>query len=117
MLTTTARRLYTPPHHSARLSVARVRHRERIKLALLVAALTIATAVGLYLIPTPRDLLLLVAAIVVPAILVWLWQRPVTGVYVLFTGTVLLEATGSAQSYWDDIGGYVPFFEDLATWT
>jgi len=117
MLTTTSRRLpYTARPFKAP-NVATLRRGGRRRAFTLALALALATLVALRLLSTPGNLLILVAVILVPAILVWLWQRPVAGVYLLFGASVLLEATGSAQVYPDDIGAYLPFFEDLATWT
>ncbi len=117
MLTTTSRR----PPYAARPSkdrgVTALRRGDRHRAAVLVGALALATLVALGMLSSPANFAILVAAIVVPAVLVLLWQRPVAGVYLLFGASVLLEAVGSAQSYPDDIGAYLPFFEDLATWT
>jgi O-antigen ligase len=55
--------------------------------------------------------------VAIPALLVWLWRAPVRGVYVLVAAAVMQEAQYSPLSYPDDIGHYVPFFLDFATWT
>ncbi len=117
MLTTTSRRLPYAALPSKAPNVAALRRGGRRRVVTLALALALATLVALRLLSSPSNLLVLVAAILAPAVLVWLWQRPVGGVYLLFGASVLLEATGSAQVYPDDIGAYLPFFEDLATWT
>jgi len=38
-------------------------------------------------------------------------------VYILFAAAVILEQYSSSVLYPEDIGRYVPFFEDVATWT
>jgi len=117
MLTATSRRSPYTARPFKVPNVATLRRSGRRRAVTLALALALATLVALGLLSSPSNLLILVAVILAPAILVWLWQRPVAGVYLLFGASALLEATGSAQSYVDDIGAYLPFFEDLATWT
>jgi len=117
MLTTTSRPAARAPRPAKVLSVAAVQRGERVRLLIVVAGLALATAIALSLLSSPSNLFMLVSAILVPAVLVWLWQRPVAGVYVLFGATVLLETAFSGTNYPDDIGSYVPVFEDFATWT
>lgn len=57
------------------------------------------------------------AAIVGSALMVWLWQNPVRGVYVLFGASVMLDAQFPAIKYKDDVGSYLPFFQDISSWT
>ncbi|MGI8968680.1 MAG: O-antigen ligase family protein [Chloroflexota bacterium] len=51
------------------------------------------------------------------AILVWIWRAPARGVYVLFGAAVLLQAEASPSFYTDFLGSYLPFFEDISSWT
>lgn len=52
-----------------------------------------------------------------PALLVWLWKDPVRGLYIIFGAAVIQETQLPPRVYPDDIGSYVYFFEDIATWT
>lgn len=52
----------------------------------------------------------------ISAVLVWLWHRPVRGVYTLCAAAVLL-ATYVQSGLTDYIGHYLLFFQDIKTWS
>ena len=94
------------------------RRDRRRDLALALLAILITVLVALLILILPSSLVIALAAIVlVPALVVWLWRAPVRGVYVLFTAAVVQETSFSGAAYPDDIGRYIPFFQDFATWT
>jgi len=94
------------------------RHRRR-DLTLVLLAIMVTLTVALLILALPSSLLVALSAIVlVPALVAWLWRAPVRGVYVLFVAAVVQEETfPPGVPYPDDIGSYIPFFEDFASWT
>lgn len=52
------------------------------------------------------------AAIGIPSLLVWIWHRPVRGLYILFAGAVYIPAYVNLSSP-DAVGKYFPFFVDI----
>ena len=60
---------------------------------------------------------MVVAVVVIPMAIGWLWRRPARGLYVLFAAAVVQETQYTSASYVDDLGRYAPFFQDVATWT
>jgi hypothetical protein len=50
------------------------------------------------------------------AVVIWLWKAPVRGVYVLF-GAAALLATYVQPGLTDYIGGFLPFFRDIKSYT
>lgn len=118
MLTTTADVLATSPRGRS-LSVAALGRRHRQRNVLLVVSVVLVTLALAWLVTIVPDAFMvgLPAIVLVPALVVWLWQAPVRGVYVLFAATVVQETAYPATIYPDDIGAHIPFFQDFATWT
>jgi len=54
--------------------------------------------------------------ILLTALTIWLWKEPVRGVYVLFGAAALLAAYVES-GLTDYIGWYLPFFEDIKSWS
>lgn len=95
-----------------------MRHNRRRVLFALMACLAITFAALVVLMQHSIGLNVAAGAtLVLPLFLRWLWERPVRGVYVLVAATMVLEQNLSAQIYFDDIGSYVYFFQDIQTWT
>lgn len=82
-------------------------------MAAIVVAVTVLSA---WLLLQSVNAVAIVGALAVPIVLVWVWRRPVRGVYVLLAAAVIQE-TAFGQSYPDDLGRSLPFFQDLSTWT
>lgn len=82
------------------------------------AASLVSALAGLLLLAVPSSLAVIVPlSLVLPAFLIWLWRAPERGVYVLFAAATVQEVQYAATPYPDDLGHYVPFFQDLTTWT
>jgi O-antigen ligase/polysaccharide polymerase Wzy-like membrane protein len=118
MLTTAPNLIHSADHvRSWNVPAVRRRHLRR---DLLVATLLIliTLAVACLILIVPGSLLIGLSAIVlIPALVVWLWRAPERGMYVLFIAAVVQETANPAAIYPDDIGRWLPFFQDFATWT
>lgn len=92
--------------------------RQRLLVAWVVGivAASLGAALLLRLLRDPLEGIIAVC-VLLPALLVWLWRSPVRGVYVLFGFAVILEQYYSATYYSDDIGRYLPVFQDISTWS
>lgn len=123
MLTSQANRVRLAWHGSSSLSVASLRAKERRRLLSIVIAFTLFAITASLLLITLSGIIpklsatLSISIVILPAFLVWLWQRPVRGLYVLAALAVIQEEVPPTVSFPDDIGQYFPFFEDIATWT
>ena len=82
---------------------------------LLLLLATLVAALLLYGYPS-RAVPLILALVAVPFALVVLWRYPVSGVFMLFGATMILETTIPARIFGDDILHNVYFFEDIQTW-
>lgn len=111
--------IYLAPLRHGPLSVEALRLRERSHAIGIVGAFVLLTTLMALLLTKLAGILSLGlgAIVVVPALLVWLWKAPERGVYVLLFAAVVQETENPGTSYADDIGQYVPFFQDIATWT
>jgi len=105
---------------SPALSLDELRRRERRTVAVGAGYTLGGTAITALLFVVLRNPIYGAAAvggvIFVVALVVWLWDQPVRGAYVLFGAAVVLAAyveTGLT----DYIGWYVPFFEDIKSWS
>lgn len=100
-------------------SVEKLQRDQRLRSLLAGASVCLISALaGLLLVALPGSLGASIAlGVALPALLLWLWKAPVRGVYVLVAAAVLQETQYSGVSYPDDIGRYLPFFQDFATWT
>lgn len=119
MLTVPARAPRTSRRYPAALDVEALHtqtRRQFIRIVLAVIAFTALAAALLLLLPGSLSIAV-GALVVVPALLVWLWRQPVRGVYILLAAAVVQETQYTPVSFADDIGHYLPFFEDFATWT
>lgn len=108
-----ATRRFTAPS-----DVGVVRRRARVALVLAVLVTLAVTGLIAQLLAASMPLAFgLIATAVALLVLVWVWRRPVRGVYALFAAAVVQEVGYSAYQYPDDLGAYVPFFQDISTWT
>ncbi len=106
-------------HARSPWSVPALQRRYQARRLLAGATVCLVTVLaGLLLLILPGSLSVSIAlGVAVPALLVWLWRAPVRGVYILVAAAVMLELQYAAVPYPDDIGHYLPFFQDLSTWT
>lgn len=110
---------YLAPLRKGPLSVETLRLQERSRARSIVGTFVVLTMLTALLLTKLAGVLSigLGAIVVVPALLAWLWKAPERGVYVLLCAAVVQETENSGTSFSDDIGQYVPFFQDIATWT
>lgn len=100
-------------------SVDALHKRACLKLLLVVLVIVVTTVAAARLLMASSFVPLGSAVGVVSSLLMlaWVWRRPVRGVYALFAAAVMQETAYSAYQYPDDLGAYVPFFQDISTWT
>ncbi len=112
----------SPVPHARRFDVpagvASLQRRAALTYLFSVAAVVLATALAILLLVKPTTQAIVAAAAATAlAVMAWVWRRPVRGVYLLFFMAVAQETTSSSAAYGDDLGAYVPFFQDISTWT
>ena len=98
------------------LNVGTLRARARRQSAVIAGVVVAVTVLSAWLLQQSVNAVAIAGALAVPIVLVWVWRRPVRGVYVLLAAAVMQE-TAFGQPYPDDLGRYLPFFQDISTWT
>jgi O-antigen ligase len=104
-------------HSSGRMSVTDFQRRDRRQAAWISIWLLASTA-SIALLFAYIGNLAVWAGFIVPigVLLMWLWQRPVLGLYILFGAAVTLEAEYNHAVTGNWVAVWFPFFVDLRSW-
>jgi len=101
------------------LDSLRIRNR-RFALGGIFVALACSAGIGLLMVRS-GNLIAVVGTVsgllITAGVAVWLWNRPIRGVFVVFGAAVVLATYDDPGGLVDYIGSYLPFFQDIKSWS